>query len=276
MSETKTSNKKKRKADDSAQMNLPVSTRLKKLNINYPIDIPNNTVNHKYFICEPDPLCPESTNKELDYHGGIIPSKHYRRWWPENVLLNTVDAAPTLNISNKNNSKNTVLGHHGYSSVRATHSMTEGNYYYEVKILEMPKKEDDPVKLGQDNSCCRVGFSTDKHCLENPVGYGNFSFGIRAKNMTVFHNGKGKHYFDGTNSKNSKNSKKVNKKHSCDNFEVGDVIGCRIFIGKNNSKLTSLELAKMRKHSAIKGKKYKAAGTNDYSGNMASKRRRKK
>lgn len=262
MSEPK--NKKRRKADECNQMNQPVSARLKKLNLNYPNDIPNNTINHKYFICEPDPLCPESTNKELDYHGGIIPSKHYRRWWPEQVLLNTVDAAPSLVIDNE---KSTVIGNHGYSTVRASHSMTEGNYYFEVNIMEMPKKEEDSSKVGQDDSCCRVGFSTDKHCLENPVGYGNFSFGIRAKKMTIFHNGKGKHYVDGPEIETGK--------RSFDNYKIGDTIGCRIFMTKNNSKSTSIEYAKMRKHSSIKGKKYKAAGTNDYSGNMASKRRRK-
>merc|ERR1712071_358779 len=145
-------------------MALPLSTRLKS---NLPDDPPLNKDGYKYYLAEPDPLNPERLNKELDYHGGVIPSKHYRRWWPNRVLLNVIDSAPQLKIDNRNL---TVLGNHGYSSVRATHSVTTGTWYYETEILEIPDKSLDTIKLGQDDSCCRIGFSTEKQILQSPCG----------------------------------------------------------------------------------------------------------
>lgn len=140
---------------------------------------------------EPDPNCPESENKELDYHGGVIPSKHYRRWWPDKVQLSTIDAAHQLTIDTK---KQIVTGNHGYSSIKATHGILQGDYYFEIKILELPTKDKDPNRLGQGDSAVRVGWSTEKHLLQTPVGYGPFSFSIRSRKGTIFHQAKGRHY----------------------------------------------------------------------------------
>ena len=128
-------------ADDQT-MALPLSTRLKS---NLPDDPPLNKDGYKYYLAEPDPLNPERLNKELDYHGGVIPSKHYRRWWPNRVLLNVIDSAPQLKIDNRNL---TVLGNHGYSSVRATHSVTTGTWYYRALNL---KKTTNFRVLGQNS-----------------------------------------------------------------------------------------------------------------------------
>lgn len=280
----KSGRKRKNEDDDEKiskdQMMQPIYKRLSN-NHSFPSSVPSNTNNLKYFVVEPDPFCPESENKELDYHGGIIPSKHYRRWWPEKLLLNSIDAAPQLKIKNPPAERRTSLlcgtlptatGHHGYSTVRATHSITQGNYYFEVKILEMPSANEDPVRLGQDDSCCRIGFATDKHVLETPVGYGNFSFGIRSKRCTIFHNGRGKHYVDGVEGDCEKNGKGKTFR----NFKPGDIIGCRLSLPKINSKLTSIEYSKQRLEHSLKGKKYKVHGTNEtLSGNLSSKRRKK-
>ena len=131
-SETDPKNKQdlpQEEADDKT-MALPLSTRL---GSNLPDDPPLNKDGYKYYLAEPDPLNPERLNKELDYHGGVIPSKHYRRWWPNRVLLNVIDSAPQLKIDNKSL---TVLGNHGYSSARATHSVTTGSWYYRALHFE--------------------------------------------------------------------------------------------------------------------------------------------
>ena len=193
-------------------------------------------------------------------------------------MLNNIDAAPQLKINNKSQ-KPTILGHHGYSTARATHSITEGNYYFEVKILELPTASEDPVKLGQDDSCCRIGFATDRHVLETPVGYGHYSFGIRSKRSTIFHNGKGLHYVDGDpiGPKNSQKIPKNKKGQTFSNFTKNDIIGCRLKLPKINSKLTSTEQTKQRLEHSIKGKKYKVHGTNEnVAGNLSNKRRRGK
>lgn len=82
--------KKPNASKKDQELMQPINKRLNKMGLNFPAEVPNNTNQYKYFLCEPDPFCPESENKELDYHGGIIPSKHYRRWWPDQVLLRRI------------------------------------------------------------------------------------------------------------------------------------------------------------------------------------------
>ena len=236
---------------DEKTMALPLS---KRLGTRLPDDPPLNKDGYRYYLAEPDPLNPESLNKELDYHGGVIPSKHYRRWWPEKVLLNSIDSAPQLRVDNKNL---TVQGYHGYSSIRSTHSVTVGSWYFETEILEIPTKEEDPVKLGQNDSCCRVGFSTEKQILQSPCGYGPFGFSIRSKKGTFFHRSKGVTY-------------------GKTNFGKGDVIGCKIKISPQNALLTNKQVLKERFEHSTKNKKYKIHdGTDEITGNMSKRKSRK-
>lgn len=237
---------------DEYTMSLPLSKRLKN---RLPDDPPLNKDGYRYYLAEPDRLNPESTNQELDWHGGVIPSKHYRRWWPEKVLLSQIDVASQLKI---NIPKQTVIGEHGYSSIRATHSITTGDWYFEVEILEMPTAAEDPVKLGQSDSACRVGWSTEKQILQTPCGYGPFGFSIRSRKGTFFNKSKGKHYSD-------------------TGFAVGDVIGCRLTLPKKNGQLTNKQFLRERFEQGAKNRKYKIHGAQDgMTGNLSTKRKSRK
>jgi len=244
-SDIKTETKKSSRLTKQEQKSLS-----RRLGDRLPDDPTQNKDGYRYYLAEPDPNCPESENKELDYHGGIIPSKHYRRWWPNKVQLSSIDAAHQLVLDVE---QQTVMGFHGYSTIRATHGILTGDYYYEIKILEMPKKEDDPSRLGQGDSAVRVGWSTEKHLLQTPSGYGPFSFSIRSRKGTIFHQAKGKHYTD-------------------TEIKEGDVLGCRMKLPEINARLFNEQVLRER-FEASKNKHRK--GANLYQGNMGSKRKKK-
>lgn len=83
----------------------------------------------------------------------------------------------------------------GYRMVRATRGVTEGAWYFEIKVL----------KLGETGHT-RLGWSTDKGDLQAPVGYDSHSFGYRD--------------IDG-----SKIHKALREKYGEEGYKEGDVIG---------------------------------------------------
>lgn len=83
----------------------------------------------------------------------------------------------------------------GYRMVRATRGVTEGAWYFEIKV----------VHLGETGHT-RLGWSTDKGDLQAPVGYDGNSFGYRD--------------IDG-----SKVHKALREKYGGEGYKEGDVIG---------------------------------------------------
>ncbi|KAK6141684.1 hypothetical protein DH2020_024577 [Rehmannia glutinosa] len=83
----------------------------------------------------------------------------------------------------------------GYRMVRATRGVTEGAWYFEIKV----------VHLGETGHT-RLGWSTDKGDLQAPVGYDGNSFGYRD--------------IDG-----SKVHKALREKYGDEGYKEGDVLG---------------------------------------------------
>ncbi|XP_074041163.1 set1/Ash2 histone methyltransferase complex subunit ash2 isoform X2 [Leptinotarsa decemlineata] len=151
----------------------------------YPLDHPFNKDGYRYLLAEPDPHAPfrQEFDESSDWAGKPIPGWLYRTSIPNTVLLALHDRAPQLKISEDRLS---VSGDKGYSTVRATHSVTKGTWYWEVTIEEMP-----------EGSATRLGWGQDYANLQAPLGYDKFGYSWRSKKGTKFHESVGKHYSPG-------------------------------------------------------------------------------
>ncbi|KAK9884605.1 hypothetical protein WA026_007445 [Henosepilachna vigintioctopunctata] len=151
----------------------------------YPLDHPFNKDGYRYLLAEPDPHAPfrQEFDESSDWAGKPIPGWLYRTLVPSTVYLALHDRAPQLKISED---RLTVTGEKGYSSVRATHFVTKGVWYWEVTIDEMP-----------EGSATRLGWGQDYANLQAPIGYDKFGYSWRSLKGTRFHESHGKHYSDG-------------------------------------------------------------------------------
>lgn len=73
-----------------------------------------------------------------------------------------------------------------YSTVRATHGVTYGTWYWEATIEEMP-----------EGSATRMGWGQDYANLQAPIGYDKFGYSWRSRKGTRFHESAGKRYGPG-------------------------------------------------------------------------------
>ncbi|XP_018573858.1 set1/Ash2 histone methyltransferase complex subunit ASH2 isoform X2 [Anoplophora glabripennis] len=151
----------------------------------YPLDHPFNKDGYRYLLAEPDPHAPfrQEFDESSDWAGKPIPGWLYRTSIPGTVLLALHDRAPQLKISED---RLAVTGEKGYSTVRATHSVTKGIWYWEATIEEMP-----------EGSATRLGWGQDYANLQAPLGYDKFGYSWRSKKGTRFHESAGKHYSSG-------------------------------------------------------------------------------
>ncbi|XP_060524344.1 set1/Ash2 histone methyltransferase complex subunit ASH2 isoform X2 [Cylas formicarius] len=151
----------------------------------YPLDHPFNKDGYRYLLAEPDPHAPfrQEFDESSDWAGKPIPGWLYRTSIPSTVLLALHDRAPQLKISED---RLAVTGDKGYSTVRATHCVTKGIWYWEATIEEMP-----------EGSATRLGWGQDYANLQAPLGYDKFGYSWRSKKGTRFHESHGKHYSDG-------------------------------------------------------------------------------
>ncbi|XP_057955501.1 protein TRAUCO isoform X2 [Malania oleifera] len=92
----------------------------------------------------------------------------------------------------------------GYRMVRATRGVTEGAWYFEIKV----------VKLGETGHT-RLGWSTEKGDLQAPVGYDGNSFGYRDIDGCRIH-------------------KAMREKYGYEGYVEGDVIGFYINLPEGN------------------------------------------
>ncbi|XP_074331516.1 protein TRAUCO [Apium graveolens] len=112
----------------------------------------------------------------------------------------------------------------GYRMVRSTRGVTEGAWYFEIKV----------VKLGVTGHT-RLGWSTEKGDLQAPVGYDGNSFGYRDLDGCKIH-------------------KALREKYGEKGYEQGDVIGFYINLPEGN-----LYTPKMPEVVWYKGQKYACA-----------------
>ena len=93
-----------------------------------------------------------------------------------------------------------ISGCKGFRSIRATHGVCEGDWYFEAEVME--------ARTGSEKRAVRVGWSTRRANVEGPVGRDVHGFGLRDRNGEFVHKARLEEYGEP--------------------FGAGDVIGCRI------------------------------------------------
>ena len=135
--------------------------------------------------------------------GKPIPGFLCRVLTPDTCVVALHDRAPQLNVSDD---RLHVTGTKFYCTARATHGVSRGNWYYEVKIVEMP-----------EGAATRIGWAQKNANLQAPLGFDKFGYSCRSRKGTKFHDSVGKHYSDG--------------------YSQGDVIGCLIELPEDSINL---------------------------------------
>ncbi|XP_013078808.1 set1/Ash2 histone methyltransferase complex subunit ASH2-like isoform X1 [Biomphalaria glabrata] len=161
------------------------STSLKLPSHGYPLEHPFNKDGYRYILAETDPHAPnrQAFDESVEWAGKPIPGYLYRCMLGSEVLLALHDRAPQLKVSEDRYS---VTGDKGYSMIRASHGISQGSWYFEVTVVEMP-----------NDSASRIGWSLSLGNLQAPCGYDKFSYSWRSRKGTAFHQSRGHHYHDG-------------------------------------------------------------------------------
>ncbi|CAN8074727.1 unnamed protein product [Agarophyton chilense] len=112
------------------------------------------------------------------------------------VRLSTFDKSPAIQFVS-HPTENTVMGHKGYRMVRATSAVSEGDWYFEAKLISYA-----------GNGAVRLGWSQRRSDPETPVGFDAYGYGCRVRTGHFVHAARVRDY--------------------AQPFEEGDVIGCRV------------------------------------------------
>ncbi len=72
----------------------------------------------------------------------------------------------------------------GYRTVRGTHGVSEGDFYFEVRL----------AAVQPEKAHVRIGWITDSGDLQAPVGWDRFGYAYRDVEGTKFHQSTGKSY----------------------------------------------------------------------------------
>lgn len=168
---------KSKRNEQSALLKLPAH--------GYPLDHPWNKDGYRYILAESDPLAPnrQAFDDSVEWAGKPIPGYLYRCMLGNHVLWALHDRAPQLKVSDDRLS---VTGEKGYSMIRGSHGVSHGNWYFEIKVDDMPS-----------DTAARMGWSLALGNLQAPCGYDKFSYSWRSRKGTAFHQSKGHHYHDG-------------------------------------------------------------------------------
>jgi Set1/Ash2 histone methyltransferase complex subunit ASH2 len=118
---------------------------------------------------------------------------------PTVVQLSRSMRAPQITLGEHLTS---AVGHKGYRMVRATHGVSSGSWYFEVRVGEPLHGEDGHTRLGW---CTEMGE------LQAPVGFDINSYGYRDVGGSKFHKSVGEAYGE--------------------SYGPGDVIGCHLRMG---------------------------------------------
>ena len=117
--------------------------------------------------------------------------------------LSRIACAPQIKLRDDESGRTlTAIGYKGYRMVRATHGVSDGCYYYEVKV---------GAPLNDEDGHVRIGWSTEAGDVQAPVGYDANSYSYRDVSGTKFHESLGSEYGEG--------------------YGAGDVIGCMLVMG---------------------------------------------
>eukprot|EP01080_Neovahlkampfia_damariscottae_P003596 gene3596-6331_t len=119
---------------------------------------------------------------------------------PVSLSFEKLKKSSLIEILDNSNNLTCEIQKYGHSSIKATHGVTDGSWYFEVKI-ETPNYEEGHT---------RIGWSRFQSELNAPVGYDKYSYSYRDVKGDVFHKSIGKSYGA--------------------SFGVGDVIGCYLYI----------------------------------------------
>nr|CAG4634695.1 EOG090X03NS [Alona affinis] len=151
----------------------------------YPLDHPFNKDGYRYILAEPDPHAPyrQEFDESSDWAGKPIPGWLYRKLNPAQVLLALHDRAPQLKVTED---RLAITGEKGYCTIRATHYVNRGSWYWECTVEEMPEM-----------AATRIGFAQAYGNLQAPLGYDKFGYSWRSRKGTVFHESMGKHFSSG-------------------------------------------------------------------------------
>uniref|UniRef100_A0A0B7APG6 B30.2/SPRY domain-containing protein n=1 Tax=Arion vulgaris TaxID=1028688 RepID=A0A0B7APG6_9EUPU len=168
---------KQKRNDNATSLKLPAH--------GYPMEHPYNKDGYRYILAETDPHAPnrQAFDESVEWAGKPIPGYLYRCNMGNECLLALHDRAPQLKVSDD---RLTVTGEKGYSMIRASHGVSYGEWYFEVRIDEMP-----------NDNAARVGWSLSLGNLQAPCGYDKFSYSWRSRKGTAFHQSRGHHYHDG-------------------------------------------------------------------------------
>lgn len=149
------------------------------------------------------------------------PEPHVPQKWTEPpagpVSLSTFDRGPDITVPTGENEAFAVRGFMGFRSVRATHGVMEGDWYFQVRVLNFKQ----PGNV-------RVGWSTRRNEISTPVGFSSHGYGIRDKTGELFHNAQLYPYGE--------------------SFACGDTIGCRLKLpsGLSNKVKNKVAAANMK------------------------------
>ncbi|CAF1251303.1 unnamed protein product [Adineta ricciae] len=151
----------------------------------FPPEYPFNKEGYRYHLAEPDPHSPfrQKFDETEVWAGKPIPGHLYRTFIETECLLSLNDRAQQLKL---NDDRLTVTGDKGYCSVRSTHPVSHGAWYYEVTITSMPP-----------NTGTRIGWAQHLANLQTPIGTDKFGYSWRSRKGTIFHEACGSHYSNG-------------------------------------------------------------------------------
>ncbi|CAF3091039.1 unnamed protein product [Rotaria sp. Silwood2] len=148
----------------------------------FPPEYPFNKEGYRYHLAEPDPHSPfrQKFDETEVWAGKPIPGHLYRTFIENECLLSLNDRAQQLKL---NDDRLTVTGDKGYCSVRSTHSVSHGAWYYEVTITSM-----------SPDTATRIGWAQHLANLQTPIGTDKFGYSWRSRKGTIFHEACGLHY----------------------------------------------------------------------------------
>ncbi len=145
--------------------------KISQLLYRFPTDHPFNKDSYRYYLVEPDPHSPMRQKFEETelWAGKPLPGHLYRLFHENKVCLSLHDRAPQLKISED---RIMVSGEKGYSMIRGSHGVSNGSWYFEVYIKDVPS-----------DSALRIGWAQKLANLQAPCGYDKFSYSWRNKNL---------------------------------------------------------------------------------------------
>ncbi len=135
------------------------------------------------------------------------------------IVLSPHDCGAKLVVSS---SGLDASGEKGYRSCRASHGISVGSLYFEIRL-----KRSAPMKISGTSTVphVRVGFASDKADKNAPIGFDRYGYSIRDTDGRVYHEANGADFGSGTG------------------FSTGDVLGCYLVLPPDLVPVSSLNSA---------------------------------